>query len=123
MSTSKVQHAAATAVLAAVAVLAAATAYAGPVPVGGATGPVEEPHGPQSPRVVEREATRDLQYSPAPTPAPTAQAPTRTPDRSDPSSVPVTVLALLGGTLVLGAAGFTVYRYRHHAPAGGAATA
>jgi hypothetical protein len=37
-------------------------------------------------------------------------------DPSDPSSVPVTVLALLGGSLVAGAAGFTVYRFRHHGP-------
>ena len=37
---------------------------------------------------------------------------------SDPSSVPVTVLALLGGTLIAGAAGFTVYRFRHHGPVG-----
>jgi hypothetical protein len=41
---------------------------------------------------------------------------------SDPSSVPVTVLALLGGTLIAGAAGYTVYRFRHHG-AVGAATA
>jgi hypothetical protein len=39
---------------------------------------------------------------------------------SDPSSVPVTVLALLGGTLVAGAAGVTVYRFRHHGPVGAA---
>ena len=39
---------------------------------------------------------------------------------SDPSSVPVTVLALLGGGLVAGAAGFTVYRFRHHGPVGAA---
>ena len=39
---------------------------------------------------------------------------------SDPSSVPVTLLALLGGTLVAGAAGFTVYRFRHHGPIGAA---
>ncbi len=39
---------------------------------------------------------------------------------SDPSSVPVTVLALLGGTLIAGAAGFTVYRFRHHGPVGAA---
>ena len=39
---------------------------------------------------------------------------------SDPSSVPVTLLALLGGTLVAGAAGFTVYRFRHHGPVGAA---
>jgi hypothetical protein len=34
--------------------------------------------------------------------------------------VPVTVLALLGGTLVAGAAGFTVYRFRHQGPVGAA---
>ena len=42
------------------------------------------------------------------------------PATSDPSSVPVTVLALLGGGLVAGAAGFTVYRFRHHGPVGAA---
>ena len=41
-------------------------------------------------------------------------------DSSDPSSVPVTLLALLGGGLVAGAAGFTVYRFRHHGPVGAA---
>jgi hypothetical protein len=39
---------------------------------------------------------------------------------SDPSSVPAMVLALLGGTLVAAAAGFTVYRLRHHGPVGAA---
>ena len=39
---------------------------------------------------------------------------------SDPSSVPVTVLMLLGGGLVAGAAGYTVYRFRHHGPVGAA---
>ena len=39
---------------------------------------------------------------------------------SDPSSEPVTLLALLGGTLVAGAAGYTVYRFRHHGPLGAA---
>jgi hypothetical protein len=39
---------------------------------------------------------------------------------SDPSSVPVTVLALLGGTLFAGAAGYTVYRFRHHGQVGAA---
>jgi hypothetical protein len=39
---------------------------------------------------------------------------------SDPSSVPVTVLTLFGGALVAGAAGFTVYRFRHHGPMGAA---
>ena len=42
-----------------------------------------------------------------------------TPTPTDPSSVPVTLLALLGGGLVAaGAAGYTVYRYRHHGPVG-----
>ena len=44
-----------------------------------------------------------------------------TPTPTDPSSVPVTLLALLGGGLVAaGAAGYTVYRYRHHGPVGAA---
>ena len=30
--------------------------------------------------------------------------------------MPLSVLALLGGSLVVGAAGFTVYRFRHHGP-------
>jgi hypothetical protein len=54
-------------------------------------------------------AARDTQ--PAPQPAGST---------SDPSSVPVTVLALLGGTLVAGAAGYTVYRFRHHGQVGAA---
>jgi hypothetical protein len=41
-------------------------------------------------------------------------------DPSDPSSVSATVLALIGGTLVAGAAGFIVYRFRHHGPVGAA---
>ena len=53
-----------------------------------------------------------------PQPAPQPAGSTSNP--SDPSSVPVTVLALLGGTLVAGAAGFTVYRFRHHGPVGAA---
>ena len=44
-----------------------------------------------------------------------------TPTPTDPSSVPVAFLALLGGGLVAaGAAGYTVYRYRHHGPVGAA---
>ena len=44
-----------------------------------------------------------------------------TPTPTDPSSVPVALLALLGGGLVAaGAAGYTVYRYRHHGPVGAA---
>jgi hypothetical protein len=37
---------------------------------------------------------------------------------SDPSSVPVILLTLMGGWLIVGAAGFTVYRFRHHGPVG-----
>jgi hypothetical protein len=43
-----------------------------------------------------------------------------TSDTSDPTSVPATVLALLGGGLVAGAAGYTVYRFRHHGQVGAA---
>ena len=39
---------------------------------------------------------------------------------SDPSSVPGTVLALIGGTLVAGADRFIVYRFRHQRPVGAA---
>jgi hypothetical protein len=60
-------------------------------------------------------AMRDSQ--PAPHPAGSTSNP------SDPSSVPVTVLALVGGALVAGATGYIVYRFRHHGPVGGAATA
>jgi hypothetical protein len=117
-------RAGATAVLAGVAVLAAAPAYAGPYPVGGtmpdlsgrqsqAQGePGQGPAGttgPSSPRVREREAQQDL--------VPSAKPDTRTPEPSDPSSVPLSVLALLGSSLVVGAAGFTVYRFRHHGSA------
>ena len=57
-------------------------------------------------------AARDQQ--PASRPAGSSSNP------SDPSSVPGTMLALLGGTLVAGAAGYTVYRFRHHGPVGAA---
>ena len=53
-------------------------------------------------------------------PQPAPQPASNTSNPSDPSSVPVTVLALLGGTLIAGAAGFTVYRFRHHGPMGAA---
>lgn len=39
---------------------------------------------------------------------------------SDPSSVPTILLAVVGGTLVAGGAGFTVYRIRHTQPVGAA---
>lgn len=42
-------------------------------------------------------------------------------DDGDDVSVPLTVLALLGGGLITGAAGtYTVYRTRHHGPVGAA---
>jgi hypothetical protein len=127
VSTSRttLHRAAATAVLAGAAVLTAAPAQAGPYPVGGTTpdlsgrrsqaqgeaaqGPAQTT-GPSSPRVREREAQQDLVPSPRP-------GTTRTPEPSDPSSVPLSVLALLGTSLVAGAAGVTVHRFRHHGPA------
>jgi hypothetical protein len=131
-SRSTLHLAAATAVLAGSAVLAAAPADAGPYPDGGTIpdlsgrqsraqgepgqGPAETT-GPSSPRVREREAQQDLQPFPKPGIRPTEPG-TRT---SDPSSVPLGVLALLGSSLVVGAAGFTVYRFRHHGPAEAAA--
>lgn len=39
---------------------------------------------------------------------------------SDPSSLPLVMLTLLSGGVVTGAAGFTVYRFRHHGPVGAA---
>jgi hypothetical protein len=53
-------------------------------------------------------------------PQPGTQPAGSTSDPSNPASAPVTLLALLGGTLVAGAAGFTVYRFRHHGPVGAA---
>ena len=53
-------------------------------------------------------------------PQPAAESGTGSSGSSDPSSVPVTVLVLLGGGLVAGAAGYTVYRFRHHGPVGAA---
>ena len=130
------RRAATTAVLAGAAVLTAAPAFAGVPPENPGAGPAaqqtkaqiehrESPHGldsrggyggvsAQTKAKVEQmeRAMRDRQ--PAPQPAGS------TSDPSDPSSVPVTVLALLGGTLVAGAAGFTVYRFRHHGPVGAA---
>jgi hypothetical protein len=62
------------------------------------------------------EAMERAMRDPQPAPAPLGS----TANPSDPSSVPVTVLALLGGTLLAGAAGYTVYRFRHHGPVGAA---
>jgi hypothetical protein len=119
-----------TAVLAGTAVLVAAPAFAGVPPedtrVGSATlqtkAQVERreiQHGhdgrsgfgglsPQTKAKVEQmeRALRNPQWGPQSAGSPS--------NPSDPSSVPVTVL--LGGTLVAGAAGYTVYRFRHHGP-------
>jgi hypothetical protein len=131
-----VRRAATTVVLAGAAVLVAAPAFAGvpPEDTGSDTAASqtktqiehrESPHGldsrsgygglpAQTKAKVEQmeRAMRDPQ--PAPQPAGSTSNP------SDPSSVPVTVLALLGGTLIAGAVGFTVYRFRHHGPMGAA---
>ena len=125
-----VRRVATTAVLAGAAVLVAAPAFAGVSPEDPAAGSA----GSQTKAQIEHQeryihdsrtgfgakaqveqmerAARDAQ--PAPQPAGS------TSDPSDPSSVPVTVLALLAGTLLAGAAGYTVYRFRHHGPVGAA---
>ena len=122
-----VRRVATTAVLAGAAVLTAAPAFAGAPPEDTGPGSAasqtnkgvvhQEKTGASAGMSAQAKAkleqmeraARDAQ--PAPQPADST---------SDPSSVPVTVLALLGGTLVAGAAGFTVYRIRHHGPVGAA---
>jgi hypothetical protein len=125
---STVRRAATTAVLAGAAVLTAAPAFAGVPPedtgsgssqsnaqVGnaGATAGLSA----QTRSKVEQMERAMLDRRPVPQPAGGTSNPS---DPSDPSSVPVTALALLGGTLVAGAAGYTVYRFRHHGPVGAA---
>jgi cobalamin biosynthesis Mg chelatase CobN len=94
-----VRRATAGAVLSVAAILTAAPAYAAPAP----EAPVADSSSQHSKAAIERAERTHGTY--------------RT---SDPSSVPVTVLALIGGTLVAGAAGYTVYRFRHHGPVGAA---
>ena len=96
-----------TAVLGGAAVLVAGPAFAGVPPEDTGAGTAAS----QTKAKVEQmeRAARDTQ--PAPQPAGST---------SDPSSVPVTVLALLGGAVVAGAAGYTVYRFRHHGQVGAA---
>jgi hypothetical protein len=122
-----VRRVATTAVLAGAAVLTAAPAFAGVPPEdagvvsatsqiktqvenSGATGGLSA----QTRSKVEQmeRAMRDPLPAPQPAGGPS--------DPSDPSSLPVTILALLGGTLAAGAAGYTVYRFRHHGPVGAA---
>lgn len=127
---STLRRAAATTVLAGTAVLVAAPAYAGALPA--KPGPVDygslqnkanhdvgavgtgtngttglAPHVKAQVERMER-AMQDQQ------PAPRVPADTS----SDSSSTPVIVLALIGGGLVAGAAGYSVYRFRHHGPVG-----
>ena len=123
------------AVLAGTAVLTAAPSYAGPVPedpVTASSTSQQQPGGTAhnqletgiagSPGMAAQvqaklEAIESAQRSDAQQ----GTVPTRdTTDSSDPSSVPVTILALLGGGLVVGAAGYTVYRFRHHGHVGAA---
>jgi hypothetical protein len=118
------RRAAATVVLAGAAVLVAAPAFAGvpPEDAGAVSATsqiktqVEKAGGlsAQTRSKVEQMERAIRAPQPAPQPAGSTSNP------SDPSSVPVTVLALLGGTLIAGAAGFTVYRFRHRGPMGAA---
>ena len=116
-----------TVVLSGAAVLVAAPAFAGVPPEDTGSGSTQTnaqagSTGGLSPNNKTRfdrmdRAMRDPQRAPQPAPQPAGT----TSNPSDPSSVPVTVLALLGGGLVVaGAAGFTVFRFRHHGPVGAA---
>jgi len=49
-------------------------------------------------------------------PQPAAAAARETSDPSGPSSTPIAVWLLLGGGVVIGAAGYTAYRFRHDGP-------
>jgi hypothetical protein len=115
-----IRRVATTAVLAGAAALTAAPAFAGvpPEDTGASSSQPTAQAGTaglsaQTRAKVEQmeQAMRDPQSAPQPA---------GSTEPSDPSSVPMTVLVLLGGTLVAGAAGFTVYRFRHHGPVGAA---
>jgi hypothetical protein len=132
-TTSTLRRATVTTVLAGTAVLVAAPAYAGVGqqdnggPAAGARSKAQVEHDERtsgtgsttglSPNVKTRLGRMEHAFH-DPQPAP----PTPTRDPSGPSSVAGAVLAVLGGTLVAGAAGFTVYRFRHHGPVGAATT-
>jgi hypothetical protein len=132
-----VRRATAGAVLSVAAILTAAPAYAAPAP----EAPVADSSSQHSKAAIERAERTHGTYRTSGTPGvlsaqvkaqiehmeqatidgqPAAQTPSSPTPDSDPSSVPVTVLALIGGTLVAGAAGYTVYRFRHHGPVGAA---
>ncbi len=122
-----------TAVLGGAAVLVAGPAFAGVPPEDTGAGTAaqqtkaqiehrESPHGLDSrsgygglsaQTKAKVEQTERAMRDPQPAPQPAGST-------SDPSSVAVTLLALLGDTLVAGAAGFTVYRFRHHGRVGAA---
>jgi hypothetical protein len=130
-----VRLAATTAVLAGAAVFTAAPSYAGPAPEAPTT---TASVGPSSTQVSKAQTEHDELIAGSPgmaaqvqakieameraqqDPQPAAKSGTGSSGSSDPSSVPVTVLVLLGGGLVAGAAGFTVYRFRHHGRVGAA---
>ena len=127
--------AASTVLVAGTAVLTAAPSYAGPAP--------EDPTptasvGQAGPQVSKTQTEHDELIAGSPGMAAQVQAKIEAMERaqqdpqqaaksstgssgsSDPSSVPVAVLVLLGGGLAAGAAGYTVYRFRHHGPVGAA---
>ena len=128
-----VRRAAATVVLAGAALLAAGPAFAGPAPedtiadtsAQQSKAPVETEGsaagsgvtGGLSPQVKAKLEAMERATGDRP---PAAQPPPSNIPDSDPSSVPLIVLALLGVSAVSGAAGYTVYRYRHHGHVGAA---
>ena len=124
-----VRRVATMAVLAGAAVLVAAPAFAGAPPENPGAGPAASQskvqiehqekyiHDSRTGFGAKAQVEQMERAAREPHPQPAPQPPGST---SDPSSVPVTVLALLGGALVAGAAGFIVYRFRHHGPVGAA---
>jgi hypothetical protein len=103
-----VRRVATTVVLAGAVVLTATPAFArvAPVDIGAGSDATAGPSTQISAKVEQMERAMRDQQPAQPSPGGTSNS----------SSVPVSVLALLGGGLVAGAAGFTVYRFRHHGP-------
>ena len=129
-----IRLAASTALVAGTAVLTATPSYAGPAPedptptasIGQASPQVNKPQTEHDELIVgspgmaaqvqaKIEAMERAQQDPQ-----ASESNTGSSGSSDPSSVPITVLVLLGGGLAAGAAGYTVYRFRHHGPVGAA---
>jgi len=127
-----IRFAASTALVAGTAVLTAAPSYAGPPPEAPTpTASVEQGSAQPNKAQIEHDET----FAGSPGMAAHVKAKVEAMERvqgdpqstsesgtgdSGPSSVPVTVLVLLGGGLAAGAAGYTVYRFRHHRPVGAA---